>query len=82
MALLGLSRGRWGITLPIPVILAWPLVGLALGGVWLWEAGRDRGQEQRPPGLAKTALLAFCQLHGLKVDIQSARGRRVRLWML
>ena len=80
VALLGLGFGRFCVALPIPVILAWPIIGLPLGLVAALQACW-RGARRGRPGLASTVLLALCQLHGLKIDVRSARGERVFLWV-
>ena len=82
VALLGLGRRRWLVPLPIPLILAWPLVGLALGVAALIEAVWGRSHRGGSPVFTKAALLALCELHGLQVDFRGARGGRMFLWML
>lgn len=81
VALLGLGFGRFCVALPIPVILAWPIVGLPLGLVAALQACRRGASRGGRPGLASTVLLALCQLHGLKIDLRSARGERMFLWV-
>ena len=75
VALLGVGPGP--LWVPIPLILLWPffLLALAIGG--LVEAiarGTLRG--------TRALGLAFWHLHGLKVDVRSATGTRVFLWLL
>lgn len=80
VALLVLGRRRcW---LPIPVILLWPLIAVALGIVALVEVV---AAPRHPEGwLARTRTLAAAlrQLSGLKVDVRGATGGRVFLWLL
>ena len=70
------SRVRWPI--PLPLILLWPLVGLALGATALARLVCPRpGPAARKLALAHTALVAFCHLHGVEVDVHSSDGTRV-----
>ena len=76
VALLGVGPG--GLWVPIPVILLWPLLFLALAVAGLVEALTGSGTLPR----TRTLWQALCQLHGVKVDVRSATGRRVALWVL
>jgi hypothetical protein len=76
VALLGFGPGRWW--LPIPVILLWPPVLLALVGVGLVELAFGRVTLQ----ISRTLGLALWQLHGVRIDVQSSNGGRVLLWLL
>ncbi|MEE8277195.1 MAG: hypothetical protein V3R89_00525 [Thermoanaerobaculia bacterium] len=76
VALLGVGPGGWWV--PIPVIVLWPLLFLALAVVGLVEAITSSGTLPR----TRTLWLALCQLHGIKVDVRSATGTRVFLWVL
>lgn len=69
------SRGRRAVPIPIPLILVWPLVGLGFVVVGLARLVR-RKPGPRLAG-ATTALLAFCQLRGLRVDVHSSDDTRV-----
>lgn len=74
------SGGRRAFPIPIPLILIWPLVGLGFVVVGLAHV------VWRKPGPklvgARTALLAFCQLRGLKVDVHSSDDKRVLIWFV
>ena len=78
VALLGIGPGRWWVCLPVPVILLWPLFVLALAVGGLIEAVATRGA----PLLTRTLGSALLQLHGMKVDVRSATGSRVFVWLL
>jgi hypothetical protein len=80
LAILSIGRGRRGrIRWPIPLLLLWPLVGLA----WLvlGIALVERKLSRRPPhpglGALSAALDFFGQLSGLKIDVRSSKGERV-----
>lgn len=76
VALLGVGPAGWRI--PIPLFLLWPLFLGALAVIGLVEAVSSGG------GLRRTRALwaALWELHGVKVDVQTATGRRLFLWLL
>jgi hypothetical protein len=76
VALLGVGDGGWRI--PVPVLLLWPLFFVALAVAGLVEAVASGG------GLRRTRALwaVLWELHGLRLDVETATGRRVRLWLL
>jgi hypothetical protein len=76
MALLGFGPGRWWV--PIPVILLWPLIFVALALVGLVELLMGSATLPR----TRTLWLALWHLHGVKVDVRSSRGSRLFLWLL
>ena len=71
----GRNRGAW---LPLPIILLWPLVGLAQLVVWLSSlfapADSAYGRSIRQSGIG---LQMLYRLSGLHVDVRSARGGTV-----
>ncbi len=76
VALLGVGPASWRI--PIPLFLLWPLFFVALVVVGLLETVACGG------GVRRTRALwaVLWDLHGLKVDVETATGRRVYLWLL
>ncbi len=77
------SRKRWLVPLPIPVILLWPLILLGFGGVFLAQGIlRLSGSSSTLVAAGKTGLMAFCQLHGLKINVRSSDGTRVLIWFV
>ena len=81
IAVLGLGGSRRWVPLPIPLVLAWPLVAVALGITAICQriAGVHPGQAV---GVARAILVALCHMSGLTVDVLTARGWRYRLWVL
>jgi len=77
VALVGIGIRSWRPILPIPVFLLWPIVALGLAILALVELVWGR-----PVRLASLVGAGVCQLHGLKVDLETARGRRAFVWML
>ena len=68
---------RWAVPLPLPLVLV-PL-GAAAGIERLLRRGAaDPGR----PTVAGAALALLWQLSGLRIDIRSARGVRVLLWLI
>ena len=63
---------------PLPLVLLWPLLYLALAVGGLVEAAK--GGVALP--LTRTVCVALGQLHGVKVDVESATGTRVFLWLV
>ena len=82
LVLIGLGRGSWWVPLPLPVILGWPLIGLAFALATVVEAVACGRRRDGLPGYSRTALLALCQLPGLRVDVRRADGRQLLLRML
>ena len=78
IALLGVGPGSWWVPIPVPLILLWPFFFLALAVVGFKEAAADAGAFPRTRAL----WLAFRELRGVKVDVQSATGTRVFLWIV
>lgn len=76
VALLGVGPRPWW--LPIPVILLWPVVLVALVIVGAVEL--VMGRTTLP--LSRNLGLALWQLHGLRIDVQSSHGGRVFLWLI
>ena len=68
--------------LPLPVFLAWPLVLVALAGVTMAERLAVRRDAVAGLTMARAGLLALCQLSGLKIDVRSADGTRVFIWLV
>jgi len=77
IALIGVGIGSWRPILPFPVLLLWPVVALGLGILALVELAQAGSVR-----LAGALGAGFCQLHGLKVDLETAAGRRAFLWLL
>ncbi len=82
VGLILLGKTRWSVPLPLPVFLAWPLVLVALGGVTVAEHLVARRHAVPRLTLARAGLLALCQLSGLKIDVRSADGTRVLIWLM
>ena len=82
IALVAFGSGmRWPI--PLPLILLWPLVGLALALTAVARrACRRPGPTARNVALAHGALLAFCHLRGVEVDVHTSDGTRVYLRLI
>lgn len=76
VALLRVGSGPWWI--PLPLILLWPflLLALALGG--LVEAVACGGSLRR----TQTFWEALKHLRGVQIDVESAEGRRLFLWLV
>ncbi len=79
--LFAMGPGRWWIPLPLPLVLFWPVIGLALGVVALVDKVRGGARGTGSLARARVVLLALCQLHGLKVDVRTATGMRVLVWL-
>ena len=76
VALFGVGPKGWRI--PIPLLLLWPFSLVALAVIGLVETVSCGGALRRTQ-----ALWAFLwELHGLKVDVRSASGTRIYLWLL
>jgi hypothetical protein len=78
VALLGVGPGSWWVPFPIPLILLWPVFFLALAALGLTESVTSGGPFPR----TQTLWLASRHLRGVKVDLQSATGTRVFLWIV
>ena len=74
VGLIGISRTRWLPPLPVPLFLLWPLVPLCLGLARLMD-------RSRPVEAAKlrAAIYIFCELRGLRIDVDTADERHVRI---
>jgi hypothetical protein len=83
LGVVAIGKGKWpALPIPLPLFLLWPLVAVALGAVILAQRLVSEPSDARSGLLmARTALLAFCQLSGLCVDLRSADGDRVRVWL-
>ena len=73
---------KWAVPLPLPLFLAWPVVFIALGGVTMAQALVDERDTRAALRMARVGLFAFCQLSGFKLDVRSAEGERVLVWLL
>ena len=74
---------RWAVPLPLPLIVVWPLVLLPLGAAAALERLFRWGAEgPRRPTVAGAALAMLWRLSGLRVDVRTARGVRVLLWLI
>ena len=74
---------RWAVPLPLPLVLAWPLVLVPLGvAAGIERLLRPGAAGAGRPTVAGAALAMLWQLSGLRIDIRSARGVRVLLWLL
>ena len=83
LAVVAAGRGRWVLPLPLPVILLWPLVVLPLGAAAAIERlVRSGAGGRRRPTVAGAALAMLWQLSGLRIDVRSARGVRVFVWLI
>ena len=82
VGLVAVGGRRWAVPLPLPLVLLWPLVLVPLGAaaglerLLRAEAGAGR------PTVAGAALAVLWQTSGLRIDIRSARGVRVLLWLI
>jgi len=75
------QRGKPQIPIPVPLFLLWPA---ALVG-WLMVVASPKAGRRDPQALAariRVGLVAFNALSGLRVDVESADGHRVkvRIW--
>ena len=66
------------VWVPLPLVLLWPFLFLALAIGGLVEAAK--GAVALP--LTRTVCVALGQLHGVKVDVESAAGTRMFLWLV
>lgn len=70
----------WPIPVVVPIVLLWPFVALIALFVWpaswLSQAGSTFGAAMRG---ARLMLGALSQLSGLRIDVESAGGERVRV---
>ena len=74
---------RWAVPLPLPLIVLWPLALVPLGAAAVIERlSRWRAAGPRRPTVAGAALRMLWQLSGVRVDIRTARGVRVLLWLV
>jgi len=71
------------LPLPLPVLLVWPFVVIALGGVALAQrfASRQSASFSRL-AVARVGLSALFQLSGLRVHIRSTDGARILVWLV
>ncbi len=69
------------VPLALPVFLAWPFFLVALGGVTMAQALVDERDTRAALRMARTGLFAFCHLSGFKLDVRSAEGERVLVWL-
>lgn len=77
LALIGYPRVRWLPPIPIPLFLVWPFVPVCLGIAMLLA-------RERPDEAAKlrAAVQVFRELRGLKIDIDAAHHKPVRVWFV
>ena len=76
VALLRLGSGPWWIPLPLILLCPFLLLALAFGG--LVEAVTCGGSVKR----TRTLWDASKHLRGVQVDVESAEGRRLFLWLV
>ena len=82
LALIGIGRKR-KFALPLPVILLWPVIFLALAVLGLASLFVRRGtEEHKYLGMAKTGLLSLFQLSGLRIDVASRDRDQVFIWLI
>ena len=74
VALVGIPGRRRLPPVPIPLIILWPLVPLCLAVAGLLRFGRPT-----EAAMLRTATLAFCQLRGLVVEVDTADRKQVRI---
>lgn len=83
LGVIGVGGRRWAVPLPLPVVLAWPLVLVPLGvAAGLERLLRPSAAGAGRPTVAGAALAMLWELSGLRIDICTARGVRVLLWLL
>ncbi len=83
LGVVGVGGRRWAVPLPLPLILLWPLVLVPLGAAaGLERLLRPGAAGPRRPTVGGAVLAMLWQLSGLRIDICSARGVRVLLWLL
>ena len=83
IGLIAIGRQRWPtVPLPLPLFPIWPLVLLALGAVALARKVLPESDARTALTIAHTAVLAFFQLSGLRIDVESADRTRVRMWLI
>jgi hypothetical protein len=70
--------GPGPLWVPVPLILLWPFLFAALAVGGLVEAATRGGALTR----TRTLCVALGQLRGVRVDVQSATGTRVHLWVV
>ena len=83
LGVVGVGGRRWAEPLPLPLVVLWPLVLVPLGAA----EGLERlllpsAASPRRPTVAGAVLAMLWQLSGLRIDVCSARGVRVLLWLL
>ena len=71
-------RGKGYFPVPLPLVLLWPLIGLGLATTASIERVTKGGPTPTVSSL-EAAMVAFCRLRGLEIDLRSARGQRVRI---
>ena len=77
LALIRTVRVRWLPPIPIPLFLVWPFVPVCLGIAMLLE--RERPDEAKK---LRAAVQVFRELRGLKIDIDAAHQKPVRVWFV
>ncbi|MCY3844457.1 MAG: hypothetical protein OXH69_13060 [Acidobacteria bacterium] len=83
LGVVGVGGRRWAVPLPLPLVVLWPLVLVPLGAAaGLERLLRPSAAGPRRPTVAGAVLAMLWQLSGLRIDVCSARGVRVLLWLL
>lgn len=83
LGVVGVGGRRWALPLPLPLVLLWPLALVSLGAAaGLERLLRPSAAGPRRPTVAGTVLAMLGQLSGLRIDVCTARGVRVLLWLL
>ncbi len=83
LGVVGVGGRRWTVPLPLPLVLLWPLVLVPLGAAaGLERLLRPSAAGPRRSTVAGAVLAMLWQLSGLRIDVCTARGVRVLLWLL
>jgi len=77
LALIGIPGPRWLPPIPVPLLLAWPLIWLCLGLARLLD--RDRPDQAAK---LRTAMLVFRELRGFSIDVDTADHKQLRVWFV